>query len=266
MNFFMIEPIRKSTLPLGRFAGVLASLLLTAGPLQAFTDGQNASYVLGEPNFTTINLTLTPAQNTQINTYGVAYDRNGQRLFVADSQNNRVLVYNLSGGIVNGMNASQVLGQYNFVSRVINGGSINPTQSGMRSPTGVTYDASNPGSQRLFVADYLNNRVLVYNLPSGVITDGMPASNVLGQAAFTSGVANFGRGVFRPGNNGFQAPNYVSYDPTNKRLFVSDTTNHRVLAFDIPGGVINGMPASNVLGPRGSLAPEEAPIPLRRRA
>jgi hypothetical protein len=63
-------------------------------------------YVIGQPNFYTGSATTTQA-STQ-NPYGLAYDSTNDRLFVVQSTA-RVTVFNLSGGITNGMNASNVL-------------------------------------------------------------------------------------------------------------------------------------------------------------
>ena len=52
------------------------------------------------------------------------------------------------------------------------------------SPRGLIYD---PAGNRLFVADFSNNRVMLFDVAS--ITNGENAVNVLGQANFTSGSA-----------------------------------------------------------------------------
>ncbi|MFH0821055.1 MAG: hypothetical protein V1908_04760, partial [Candidatus Peregrinibacteria bacterium] len=136
-----------------------------------------ADNVLGQIDFTSGNNSLT--QSTFNRPQGLAYDSTGNRLFVADSENNRVLVFNLTDGITNGEAAMNVLGASSFTSW---GGGI--TQSKFYL-TGLTYDGV---SGRLFVADNIGARVLVFDVAS--ITDGENAVNVLGQIDFTSlGVA-----------------------------------------------------------------------------
>ncbi|MBI4458264.1 NHL repeat-containing protein, partial [Candidatus Uhrbacteria bacterium] len=192
------------------------------------TNGMNATNVLGQANFTTA--TSATSQSGMTNPRAVAYDATGNRLFVADTGNNRVLVFDLSGGITNGMNASNVLGQANFTTVA-----VAMTQSGMNLPAAVTYDAA---GQRLFVTDSNNARVLVFDL-SGGITNGMNATNVLGQANFTTAITTTTQ-------SGVNSPYGSAYDAAGQRLFVSD--DKRVLVFDLSGGITNGMNASNVLG------------------
>jgi DNA-binding beta-propeller fold protein YncE len=75
----------------------------------------------------------------------VSFDPTNDRLFVTDSGNNRALVFKVAK-IINGMNASKVLGQADFTTR-----DSYTTQSGFNNPRQVFYDR---GSGRLFVSDY----------------------------------------------------------------------------------------------------------------
>ncbi len=52
------------------------------------------------------------------------------------------------------------------------------------SPRRLAFD---PSGNRLFVADYTNNRVMVFDV--GSITNGENAANVLGQTTFTTSIA-----------------------------------------------------------------------------
>lgn len=180
----------------------------------ALADGMNASYVLGQPDFTTGDPATT--QNGMSEPYGITYDEQRHFLFVGDTANNRVLVFDLSGTITNGMNASYVLGQADFTNDA-----NTTTASGMNFPTALVYDNLR---SRLFVADTENHRVLTFNL-SGTITDGMNASNVLGQPDFTSSASGIS-------NSNLNGPFGLGYDPTKNRLYVNDCTNNRVLMYD----------------------------------
>ena len=191
-------------------------------------DDRLPDYVLGQADF--FSISPVGSQSVLGYTTALAYDATNDRLFVADSSSNRVLVFSLAGGITSGMNASHVLGQADFVS-----GTNAVTQSRMYSPRGLYYEASN---QRLFVADILNRRVLVFNLSSGII-NGMNASYVLGQTDFTSRVS-------ATTQSGMSTPSGLVYDNGNQRLFVID--GNRVLVFDLSSGLSNGMNASYVLG------------------
>jgi len=116
----------------------------------------NAAFVLGQPDFTTGTAATTQA-GMSAPSY-VAYDSTSQRLFVSEAStgNNRVLVYDLSGGFVNGMAASYVLGQPNFTSS-----GAATTQTGLNGPTGLLYDSTN---RRLFVSESLNNRIMIFDV------------------------------------------------------------------------------------------------------
>lgn len=76
---------------------------------------------------------------------------NGNQLFIADSDNNRVLVWD-SFPTTDGQKADRVLGQADFVSAV-----YQTSQTGMSFPTGVYVDGN-----RLFVADNDNRRYLIF--------------------------------------------------------------------------------------------------------
>ena len=199
---------------------------------------RRADYVLGQSDFNSDGATTTATGLYE--PFDVDYDSTNSRLFVADYRNNRVLVYDLSGGITTGMAATYALGQANLTSGAANrGGSV--AANTLYQPSGVNYDSS---SSTLWVNDAINSRVLAYDLSSGVTT-GMAAANVLGQANFTSGSLNRGGS---PANNTLYYPLLSKYDQVNSRLLVSDTYNQRVLVYDLSGGVTDGMAAANVLG------------------
>src|SRR5262249_17821589 len=158
--------------------------------------------------------------------------------------------YSLSGGITNGMAASNVLGQPDFVTGTPN--TLNPTAGcttpvnacGLWIPSGLWYDDP---SKRLYLADLFNSRILVYDLTLG-IANGMPAAQVLGQTGFTTRTQNaiIGAACTTAVNAcGMVFPRGVVLDAATKRLFVNDSTdNYRVLVFDLSAGLSNGMAAS----------------------
>ncbi len=190
----------------------------------------SASYVLGQPDFTSGGIKITQTGLNQPRS--LTYDAVHSRLFVADTNSSRILVYDLSGGITNGMAASYVIGQTDYVS---SSGAV--AQNRMSRPFRVFYDAT---SNYLFLDDILNNRVLVYDL-SGGITNGMNASYVIGQPDFTTGSSGLTQSKMN-------FPYGVYYASTTKYLFVSESNNNRVLVFDLSNGITNGMNASYVIG------------------
>jgi len=144
--------------------------------VQNTSNGENAIYVLGQTTFGT----STPAtsQTGLRNPYGVAIDVGAARLFVADANNHRVMIFDVTS-ITNGEAAVNVLGQSSFTTA-----NAATSQSGMRNPQGVVIDGD---QDRLFVADTNNHRVTVFDVAS--ITNGENAVNVLGQTTFTAGSA-----------------------------------------------------------------------------
>ena len=191
--------------------------------LTPFSTGMNASMVLGQSDF--MSVTAGGVGQANMNTpQGVAVDPSGD-VFVADTSFNRVLEY--KPPITNGMNASVVIGQPDFVT-----GNANTTQSGLNFPTFVRLDSSG----NLWVSDQFNSRVLEFKPPFGT---GMSASLVLGQANFTSGAAATTQSTMA-NPHGLAFDNQMQPD-----LFVADGGNNRVLEFEPPFS--NGMNASVVL-------------------
>lgn len=184
-------------------------------------------YVLGQTNFYSHAAATT--QSGMSGPFGLAYDSVKNYLYVADSNNNRVLVFDVVS-VVNGENAIKVLGQIDFVS----GGSA-LTRKNFSSPTGIAYHAA---KHRLFVADQTNNRVMVFDV--GSITNGENATDVLGQANFI---------VNAPATtqSGLNSPYGVAIDSQANRLFVADTGNNRVIAYDV-ASVTSGEAAVGVFG------------------
>ena len=193
----------------------------------SITNGENAVNVLGQTTFTASS--GATAQNRLKNPVGLTFDATRNWLFVGDYSNHRVMVFDVAS-ITNGENAVNVLGQANFTSAT---GAT--TQSGLRNPMGV---ASEGASGRLFVADYANHRVMVFD--ASTLTDGENAVNVLGQPNFTSATAATTQA-------GMRNPQGISIDPVSNRLFVADTSNHRVTVYDV-ATITDGENAVNVLG------------------
>jgi len=178
------------------------------------TNGAPADVVVGQPDFTSSNNTVS--QTGLDEPEGVWSD--GTRLVVADFLNNRVLIWN-SIPTTNGAPADVVVGQPDFTT----GDAPNPpTAQSLNRPFGVTSDGT-----RLFVADTFNNRILVY---SPFPTSNNPApSFVIGQADFVHGEANTGK----VGPTARTLSNPYGLFISGKKLYVSDFNNARVLIFGL---------------------------------
>lgn len=180
-------------------------------------NGPSATLVLGQPNFTTGSSNSGGAASAATLAYPSGLSLLGgptRRLFVSDQLNHRVLRYTLPA-----TTADLVLGQADFTTTQPNRGSA-PAASTLNQPQDVSSDGT-----RLAVADYINNRVLLWNsLPT---QNGQAADLVLGQPDPTSVLGN------NPPSNGprqFRTPAAVATDGT--RLLVTDSGNHRVLIWN----------------------------------
>jgi hypothetical protein len=154
----------------------------------------------------------------------------GSELFVADTQNNRVLVYDLSGSFTTTPTTSAVLGQPTFIDGKANLGGSTPSASTLNQPLALHLIDGPP--RLLWVADASNHRVLRYTLPTPAVTN--PAADlVLGQTDFAGRAVGVGAAVTASSLN---SPSGVHSDGT--RLVVSDTGAHRVLIW-------NSLPTAN---------------------
>ena len=188
-----------------------------------------ATNVLGQPNFSTTDLNAA-GQNTFRTPTGVAY--NGAYLAVADSDNNRVLIWKALPS-TNKPNADLVVGQPDFKTAF-------PTLSdkGLRGPTNVWLDSGNG----LWVADTGNARVLYYG---EVTQNGQAAKVALGQKDLNSNQQLGKFPNFVVAADSLLAPTSVYTDGT--RLYVSDLGLNRILIWNaIP--TKTGQPADVAVG------------------
>ncbi len=182
------------------------------------TDGEPATHVLGQEDFTTVDSNHTAADRFYVSYSGLTFDNAGQRLFFGDSSNNRVLIFDVAPGqITNGMDASHVLGQSNFTD---DGYSLTP--EGLTAPQGIVYDES---QKRLFVFEYLA-RVKAFDVAS--ITDGEAAIGILGQADFTGDSTDT---ITSPTKVHSDAIG-MGFDPINQRLYMPQSQIARVAVFE----------------------------------
>jgi uncharacterized protein (TIGR03437 family) len=156
---------------------------------------QAADVVIGQPDFTHAATALPPNSKSLRGPQGL-WIQNG-KLFVADTQDHRVLIYN-SIPTSNNAAADVVLGEPNFTTTVPDNlvdQASGATASNMLSPVGVSSDGTH-----LFVVDLGHNRVLVWNrIPTA---NGAPADLAIGQPDLISGMSN----------NAFNIPANVTQD------------------------------------------------------
>lgn len=194
--------------------------------------GFPAANVLGQGNYTGTN----PGVSRQAMQAPTAVATDGVALAVADTNNNRVLIWNSIPASINAA-PDVVVGQSDFTH-----GTGSTTQSTVLGPQGVWIQDG-----KLFVADTNNNRVLIWNrLPT---SNNQPADVVLGQNSFTAGGTPSGCAATNTTNtaaaNQLCSPASVTSDGVH--LFVADLGFNRVLIWNhIPTS--NAQPADVVVG------------------
>ena len=193
--------------------------------------GPKANLVLGQADFAGTD----PAAGQNGLQLPTAVATDGKVLVVADTNNNRVLIWN-SIPTSNNTPANVVVGQSDFTTTST---SVPPTAKSMRGPQGVWIQ-----NGKLFIADTQDHRVLIYNaIPT---SNGAAADTVLGQPNFTT----FVEPDLTQAKQDATADNLlnpVSVTSDGTRLYVTDLGHHRVLIWNsIP--TQNQQPADVVLG------------------
>lgn len=179
---------------------------------------------------------IVPGPDTLFGPRGVCLAHAQGPLFVCDTGHHRLLIWR-TPPLADQAPADLLIGQPDFTHEGRNARAEIGAAT-LNMPTGI---AACDGV--LAVADAWNHRILIWHgYPE---TSHRPADVVLGQADFTSGLAN----------RGFTAPTAATLNwcygvaIANGRLIVCDTGNRRVLIWDeIPSR--NGTPADLVLGQR----------------
>lgn len=186
------------------------------------TDGVAADVVLGQSGATPMDVCAANDTNGDNVTDGISASTlnnpgglwtDGTRLMVADTGNNRVLVWD-SFPSSNGQAADWVLGQADKNSAAL----VNPPNDGsdLNGPKSVTSNGN-----QVIVADSGNYRVLIWNaFPAA---DKPAADHVIGQANFTDNSPVLGQSTLESADN-------VFVDRTN--LYVMD--GNRILKFSNP--------------------------------
>ncbi len=205
-------------------ADKLNNRVLIFNSIPSGTDA-NADVVIGQTDFGSncANQSGPVAANTLNNPSGIY--SNGTTLLVADTGNNRVLVF-YQIPTSNNASADLVIGQPDMVSNKYNQGTSPPAANTLGGP----YNVFSSGSS-IVISDWANNRILIFN--SFPTSNNAFADVVVGQSGFGGYLSNQGGGI---GANTLNQP-YYAFTVGNK-LLISDSGNSRVLIF-------NNVPSSN---------------------
>lgn len=186
-----------------------------------------ADRVLGQDRMTSCeeNAGGSPSRSTLNQPRGVWSD--GERLIVADTGNNRVLIWNDITNVTDFQAADVVIGQRNALETAVNRGQPAPSGVSLSEPRAV--DVSALGE--LAVTDSGNSRVLVWRTIPSVADE--PADFVVGQSDFAHGAAN---DPLQTGQHGTTLSAKTLSMPQGARfhgrnLIVNDGDNDRVLVW-----------------------------------
>lgn len=176
------------------------------------TNNEVSNVVIGQPDL--VSNTANNGGASAKSIYGpVGILTVGGKLFVSDSWNHRVLVYNTIPSS-SYTSADLVIGQPDFTNISINQGG-NASSSSMKYPEYISTDG-----ERLFLADSWNHRVLIWNMLPSV--NNKMADVVIGQENFINGEANKN---YNTSASSLAIPiDIITYQD---KLYISDSANNR---------------------------------------
>jgi hypothetical protein len=178
--------------------------------------GSPANIVLGQPDMTSATGNNGGVSARSLSFPGFVYTKAG-KLFVADSNNHRVLIWNAIP-TANQAPADVVLGQPNMATNTANAA----TARTLQAPRGIHIDANG----RLYVIDVGNNRIVYWN---AVPTQNQAAADgVIGQPDLNSGLANNG------GLSAQRLQNPGGLVAVGDRVYITDSGNHRLVVLPRP--------------------------------
>ncbi|MEM7165071.1 MAG: NHL repeat-containing protein [Planctomycetota bacterium] len=228
------QPTDSSSFPNGHLMNRPAAMIIAGGRMIVADEGNNRvliynevpssgnpdpDVILGQATMfgTLANQGGSASAATMSGPQSVATD--GTRLVVADTGNNRVLVFDDLSTVATGDAADRIVGQAGTTLTDANSGGVSAAT--LDSPCGVTIAGT-----RLLICDRDNHRVLWFDDITALLATGTSADMVLGQGDFVSNLEN--RGTSTSGTT-MAAPRGIHVNGT--KLFVADTDNNRVLAW-----------------------------------
>ncbi|MEX0862018.1 fibronectin type III domain-containing protein, partial [Nitrosopumilus sp.] len=166
------------------------------------------------------------------NPTNMVIDNSNKMLYVSDSGNDRIIVFELVTGTTCPSGTVESVDGVCFVKKFGSSGTANGK---FDEPAGLAFDSVN---DLLYVAESDNNRIQIFKIvdgttcPSGTeeIVDGVCFEEKFG----SSGTAN----------GQFDTPIGIALDETNSLLFVADSDNDRIQAFDVKSAPSVLLPSS----------------------
>ncbi len=205
----------------------------------SFKIGQAAEAVFGQPNFESNSPATTELGMKR--PCGIFFDQQG-RLWVADTGNDRILMFENASG-PNANQPDKVFGQPDFITSNLSRDRWVPKDpsSFLDEPADVCMDSSD----RLWVADTYNNRVIWFNLVSAKPRVGGRADGELGKAV-PYDFNDFRGPAEIEDKTQLRFPSSVAV-AKNGTLFVADPRYQRILRFENPTTAVGAI-ATGVFG------------------
>lgn len=203
---FRIHPARRSV-------RALSALLLFAGSISAAAAFSEDWEQFGHPVDNTWGVSSSTTADSFPGPAGIAVDVVNGKVFVSDSSVNRVLRFDISGGVTDNPTAEMVFGQDDYVT-----GGDSSSIDGLYQAGGIALDAE--GS--LWVADEYNGRVVRYDNAATQSTPGPDADQA----------------IYIPALPDQPWPVAVTVDD-NSALYISDRRYCRVYRFDDPRALVS---------------------------
>jgi DNA-binding beta-propeller fold protein YncE len=159
-------------------------------------------------------------------------DNSNKMLYVSDSGNDRIIVFELVTGTTCPSGTVESVDGVCYVKKF---GSSGTADGKFDEPAGLAFDESD---DLLYVVDSDNNRIQIFKIidgttcPSGTdeIVDGVCFDEKFGSAGTANGQ--------------FDTPMGIALDDTNDLLFVADSDNDRIQAFDLKSTPSVQLPSS----------------------
>ena len=155
------------------------------------------------------------------NPSNMVIDNSEEILYVADTGTDRIVMFELVGDTSCPSGTKKAADGVCFVGKFGSAGSGNGE---FDDPTGLAFDSAN---SLLYVADTDNNRIQIFHMVGDT-------SCPSGTKKAADGVCFVGKfGSAGSGNGEFDDPMGIALDPTGDMLFVADSKNNRVQAFNL---------------------------------
>ena len=147
---------------------------------------------------------------------GLTYDEDNDLLYVADTENNRIQVFEIISGNNCPSGTDEIIDGVCFVEEF---GSSGSTDGRFNSPSGLAIDEN---SGILYVADTDNNRIQMLSVTGGSSSDTLSFSDKFGSS----------------GNDEdeFDKPADLAINNNGDKLYVADSENNRIKTYELTNG------------------------------